>query len=154
MSLQDFAKKYLFAPLNITNYEWTMLMPNREEIGIRVSLTPRDFAKLGQLYLNGGKWNGTQIISLEWIETSVSAHTVTTEKRLGYPEYGFLWWKNYFDIDEKHIEGYQAQGNGGQMVFVFPDFAMVVVFTAGNYGNPRMVNAFTILENDILPSLF
>ena len=73
---------------------------------------------------------------------------------LGYPEYGYLWWKNYFDINEKHIQGYQAQGNGGQMVFVFPDFDMVVVFTAGNYGNPRMINAFEILENDILPSLF
>ncbi len=154
MPLQDFAKKYLFDPLNMTNYEWTMLMPNRDDIGIRVSLTPRDFAKLGQLYLNGGNWNGKQIISLEWVETSVSTHAVTTEKRLGYPEYGFLWWKNYFDIDEKHIKGYQAQGNGGQILFVFPDFDMVVVFTGGNYGNPRMVNAFKILENDILPSIF
>lgn len=39
-----------------------MFMPNREDIGIRVALTPRDFGKLGQLYLNKGKWNGVQIV--------------------------------------------------------------------------------------------
>ena len=151
MSLQDFTKKYLFAPLKITNYEWTMLMPNREDIGIRVSLTPRDFAKLGELYLNDGKWNGTQVVPLEWAKMSVDTHTITTEKRLGNPPYGFLWWKNYFDINGKRINSYQAQGNGGQMVFVFPDLDMVVVFTAGNYNHPRMINAFKILENDLLP---
>lgn len=154
MALQDFASKYLFGPLNITNYKWTMFMPNRDDIGVRVSLTPRDFAKLGQLYLNGGLWNGEQIVSNDWVTQSVISHTITTEKRLGYPEYGFLWWKNSFDVNGRHIEGYQAQGNGGQMVFVFPDFDMVVVFTAGNYNNPRMVNAFKILKQDILPSLF
>ena len=154
MSLQDFASYYLFGPLNITNYKWTMFMPNRDDIGIRVSLTPRDFAKLGQLYLNGGLWNGAQIVSNEWVKKSVMSHTTTTEKRLGYPKYGFLWWKNYFDVMGRHIEGYQAQGNGGQMVFVFPDFEMIVVSTAGNYNNPRMINAFKILKHDILPSLF
>jgi CubicO group peptidase (beta-lactamase class C family) len=154
MSLQDFAKEYLFDPLGIENYEWTMTIPNREDIGVRVSLTPRDFAKLGQLYLNDGLWNGAQIVSMDWVKSSVTSHTITTEKRLGYPEYGFLWWKNSFDVKGRHIEGYQAQGNGGQMVFVFPDFNMIVVFTAGNYSNPRMINAFKILEDDILPSLF
>lgn len=153
MSLQNFAETYLFSPLGITNYEWTMAMPNRADIGIRVSLTPRDFSKLGQLYLNGGVWHGQQVVSRSWVETSVKKHTVTTEKRLGYPPYGFLWWKNYFDIDGRHIDGYQAQGNGGQLVFVFPEFDMIITFTAGNYNNPRMMNAFTILENDILPSL-
>ncbi len=154
MSLQNFAKENLFDPLGIENYEWTMTMPNREDIGIRVSLIPRDFAKLGQLYLNAGLWNGEQIVSDDWVKTSVIDHTTTTEKRLGYPKYGFLWWKNYFDVKGRHIEGYQAQGNGGQMVFVFPDFDMIVVFTAGNYSNPRMMNAFKLLEHDILPSLF
>ena len=154
MSLQDFAKEYLFNPLCIENYEWTMTMPNREDIGIRVSLTPRDFAKLGQLYLNDGVWDGAQIVSIDWVKTSVIGHTTTTEKRLGYPKYGFLWWKNYFDVKGRRIDGYQAQGNGGQMVCVFPDFDMIVVFTAGNYSNPRMINAFKILEHDILPSLF
>ena len=66
----------------------------------------------------------------------------------------FLWWKNYFDVKGRHIEGYQAQGNGGQMVFVLPDFDMIVFFTAENYSNPRMINAFKILKQDILPSLF
>ena len=154
ISLQDFAKKYLFDPLSIENYEWTMTMPSREDIGIRVSLTPRDFAKLGQLYLDEGIWKGEQIVSIDWVKTSVISHTTTTEKRLGYPKYGFLWWKNYFDIKGRLIEGYQAQGNGGQMVFVFPDFDMIVVFTAGNYSNPRMLNAFKIMGDDILPSLF
>ncbi|WP_159025534.1 serine hydrolase [Aquimarina sp. Aq78] len=152
-SLQDFAKEYLFTPLNITNYKWTTVMPNREDIGIRVSLTSRDFAKLGQLYLDNGIWNKNQIVSKKWIEASVSNHTTTTEKRLGYPKYGFLWWKNYFDIKGKHVNGYQAQGNGGQLVFVFPDFDMIVVFTAGNYGNPRMINGFNILKEEILPSI-
>lgn len=151
MSMQEFAKKHLFEPLKITNYTWAMLMPNRDDIGIRVSLTPRDFAKLGQLYLNEGIWDTKQIVSSKWVRNSVSTHTVTTERRLGYPEYGFLWWKNQFEIGGKQINGYQALGNGGQLLFVFPSLDMVIVFTAGNYGNPRMLNAFKILENDILP---
>lgn len=153
MSLQDFTQKYLFSHLNIKNYNWTMTMPKREDIGVRVSLTSRDFAKLGQLYLNDGVWNGKQIVSKEWVKTSTETHTKTTNKHLNYPNYGFLWWKSSFNIKGKHIKNYQAQGNGGQLVFVFPEFDLIVVFTAGNYSHPRMINAFTIIKENILPSI-
>jgi len=115
-SLQNFAKQHLFRPLKIENYNWTMFFPHREDIGVRVFMTPRDFAKLGQLFLNNGALNGKQIISEEWAKKSVATHSITTDKRLGNPKYGYLWWKNTFEVEGKFIDSYQAQGNGGSEI--------------------------------------
>lgn len=152
ISLQEFADKHLFNPLGIHNYNWTKVMPTNEKVGIRISLTSRDFAKLGQLFLNKGMWNDKRILTSHWIERSTMSHTKTNNRRFNYPEYGFFWWKIQFEIDGRIITGFQALGNGGQLLFVFPNLDMVVVFTAGNYSHPRMFNAFEIMETNILPN--
>jgi CubicO group peptidase (beta-lactamase class C family) len=82
-------------------------------------LTPADMAKIGQLYLNNGIWNGRQIISTGWIDESTEEHSRCTQ--WGNLAYGYLWWV----IDEKeHI--YAALGDGGNVIYVNEKKKMVV----------------------------
>ncbi|SFL24998.1 CubicO group peptidase, beta-lactamase class C family [Pseudovibrio ascidiaceicola] len=153
MPLDEFAKKYLFEPLGINNYQWTHKLLNRNDVPYRIQLTSRDFAKLGQLYLNQGIWEGDQIVSSEWVKASTTKHATTTEKRLGFPGYGYFWWKHDFWVKEELFEGFQAQGNGGQFLFVFPKLNSIIVFTSRNFGNSRQINPLQITRDEIIPML-
>ncbi|MGB8455581.1 MAG: hypothetical protein WCD89_25090 [Anaerocolumna sp.] len=78
--------------------------------GWGLSLTPKDMAKIGQLYLAGGMWKERQIIPAWWIEESTKEHSRCNLYRLSY---GYLWWI----IDEKeHI--YATMGDGGNVIYV------------------------------------
>ncbi|QUS56302.1 serine hydrolase domain-containing protein [Pseudovibrio brasiliensis] len=153
MPLDEFAKKYLFEPLSIQNYQWTHRLPNRSDVPYRVQLTSRNFAKLGQLYLNQGTWQGDQIVSSDWVKASTTKHATTTEKQLGFPGYGYLWWKHDFWVEDELFEGFQAQGNGGQFLFVFPKLNSIIVFTSRNFGNSRQINPLQITRDEIVPML-
>jgi len=100
-------------------------------------LSVRDMAKIGQLMLNEGKWNGKQIISKDWIEktTTTVTPTDTVNKRRGLNKsspfqfsYGYYWW--LVDNFKHHpdFEGaYSATGYGGQFITIIPKLDMVVV---------------------------
>jgi CubicO group peptidase (beta-lactamase class C family) len=70
MGMDDFGERYLFAPLGITEYEWDHISSDMIHASGNLRLRPRDMAKFGYLYLNGGTWKGQQIISQEWVEKS------------------------------------------------------------------------------------
>ena len=72
MTLADFAEQHLFAPLGIDSYHW-YAFPNAPEMTVASStlfLRPRDMAKIGQMYLDGGLWNGTRVVSEGWVSQS------------------------------------------------------------------------------------
>ena len=80
-------------------------------------MTAEEMTKIGQLYLDGGKYNGKQIIPAEWIDESTKVHS-----RCGELSYGYLWW--VID-DKKHI--YAALGDGGNVIYIqLPNKKMVV----------------------------
>ena len=88
-------------------------------------MTAYDMAKFGRLYLNGGEWEGNQIISKEYIEESTR---IQFDRSSGYADYGYQWW-----IDEYGQNGYTAfwaQGFGGQYIYVVPQLDLIVVFTS------------------------
>lgn len=151
MSLQDFTRTRLFAPLGILNVVWHTFAYGREDLPVRVDLTPRDMLKFGQLYLNHGLWAGRRVISAEWIALSTATHARVPHAGLGFPEYGFLWWKHPFQIAGRPVPSFTAQGNGGQMIFVLPEQA-AVVFTQGNYNHWRQANPLRLMRELILPS--
>ncbi len=153
MPLDKFAETFLFNPLGIKNYEWTHKLQDRVDVAYRVELTGRDLAKLGQLFLNKGYWGDQQILSSEWVEISTARHTTTTERRLGYPGYGYLWWRHDFPVGDTVVRGFQAQGSGGQFLFVFPKLDAVAVFTSRNFGRRRQINPITIMKKEIVPML-
>ncbi|WP_063319894.1 serine hydrolase [Pseudovibrio sp. Ad13] len=137
MPLDQFAKVYLFELLGIKNYKWTHCLEGRPDVPYRIKLTSRDLAKLGQLYLNMGSWEGRQIVWPDCVVRSTDVHTKTIEKRLGFPNYGYLWWKHNFKVGEVLFESFQAQGSGGRFLFVIPKINTNAVFTSRNFDHSR-----------------
>jgi len=148
--IQLFSADHLFEPLGIANYNWVVLYPS----GMTcchgdIHITPRDMAKIGQLFLNGGEWNGTRIISAEWVEKSTQNHI---DPGVYWADgYGYLWWRRNLTVQGRTHESFKAMGWGGQEIFVFPDLDMVVVFTGANYVTDPPCDEIT--ANYILPAL-
>lgn len=124
------------------------------------TLKPRDMAKFGLLYLNKGKWNDKQIISEDWINKSTQNQVYWgfKEKSKKNPKnfsdgYGYYWWIKNYTIKGKKISSYMAAGNGGQYIIVFPSLDMVVVFTGGNYNNPKARQVLEVTEKYILNAI-
>lgn len=136
INVKNFSRTYLFSPLGITNYNWQTLYPS----GITcchgdIYITPRDMAKLGYLFLNNGMWNGTRIISEEWINNSIQNHISPS---VNWADgYGYLWWLKTFYSNGRIYDSFNAEGWGGQQIVVIPSESIVVVFTGANYvSNP------------------
>jgi CubicO group peptidase (beta-lactamase class C family) len=148
-SVQSFSSRYLFGPLGISNYNWQVLQPS----GLTfcsgdIYITPRDMAKFGQLFLNEGKWNGTQIVSKEWVMLSTQNHI---NPPVSWADgYGYLWWLRNLRVNNKTVGSFKAIGWGGQEIFILKDLAMVVVFTGANYVSN--VPCDEIMQRYILPS--
>ena len=102
-------------------------------------------AKIGQLVLDDGKWNGNQIVSKEWIEESTTAQT-----KIAGIDYGFLWWKIPFVVNGDIIESIVATGNGGQYIMLIPELDMVAVFTGGAYNSQEDKLPFAIMTDVFL----
>jgi CubicO group peptidase (beta-lactamase class C family) len=146
LSLEEFANKYLFKPLNITSYKWHIMPDGKASAGGLCFLRPRDMAKIGLLMLNDGMQNGEQIVSAEWVQQS-SQKKLTL---LAFDGYGYLWWKQAFMND---IETYFADGNGGQHIFIVPSKALVIIFTGSNQNTGIGAQNFQIVNNYILSAI-
>jgi CubicO group peptidase (beta-lactamase class C family) len=121
MSTLRFAYEHLFGPLGITNVRWPR-DPNGVYYGGQdIWLTPRDMAKLGQLFLNHGVWEGEQVVPAEWVAQSTSTHELSW-----WGGYGYQWWT----FPESGITF--AAGAFEQRIYVVPDLDMVVAITASN----------------------
>jgi CubicO group peptidase (beta-lactamase class C family) len=132
--LPEFFYQNVARPLQIKTYHWN-LMPNGEGYaGGGLYLRPRDQLKLGQLYLNGGVWNGKRVVSKDWVDKSISRQS-TFGRTLGVDhDYGYGWHLYHFETGNHSYRAYAAGGNGGQIVMVIPDLDLVVGFTGGAYG--------------------
>ena len=120
MSALAFAEENLFGPLNITDVHWPA---NPEGITIGwgdIHMRPHDMAKIGYLYLNGGQWDGEQVVPAAWVKASTQAHIAAGTLSDGY---GYQWW-----VDDGGY--YMAIGYQGQFIYVVPEKDMVVVFTS------------------------
>ena len=136
-TLMEFADQHLFTPLGITSYDWVgfPLIPHIAVTSSTLYLRPRDMAKIGQLYLQGGEWNGDRIISQEWIVESTSETIRIPPSENPIPGlingYGYQWWRGTFSNGD--IETYFAAGWGGQFIYVLPELDMVITLTGGHF---------------------
>jgi CubicO group peptidase (beta-lactamase class C family) len=149
-SLTAFFHERLAVPLQMGRYHMNLSPTEHAYMGGGIRLRPRDFLKLGQLYLNGGTWNGQRIVSGDWVRESAAAHSsINTED-----DYGYAWWRRRFTAGDGSVETYHAAGNGGQMLFVIPQLDLVVLFQAGNYSNGRMLSVMRdrYMQDMILPA--
>jgi CubicO group peptidase (beta-lactamase class C family) len=148
----EFAMKNLFAPLGIQKVDWKFSSLGLAQTGGGLGFQSRDLLKLGQLYLNGGVWNGSRIVSEAWVKSSTQPHVRVEDQP--ETEYGYLWWLKKFKSSEKSYSAFCMLGNGGNKVAVFPALDMVVVLTSTNY-NTRGMHEQTdkLLTDYILASL-
>ena len=149
MTIPDFADKYLFDPLGITDFQWGLSPNGKAWLAGNAKMTPRGMAKFGYMVLNRGRWGKKQIVSREWIRESVEKHAVS---RVGWG-YGYLWWTGESIINNQVIKAFWAAGNGGNYIFILPSLDMVTVFTGGNYSNILEVQVFGMLINYLIPAV-
>ena len=145
-----FAEKYLFGPLGISDYRWGRHPDGTINTQGGLSLRPRDMAKIGYLFLKGGRWQGRQIVSRNWVNASTKAH-IPAYYGLGY---GYQWYRGHATVNSKVFETFFAWGRGGQFIFVIPEFDLVAVFTSRPYDNFYGVFLpLGIVPNYIIPAL-
>jgi hypothetical protein len=150
MEARTYANQRLFAPLGIpevTAAEWGSDPQGVTFGGIGLHLTPEELARFGLLILQGGRWDGAQVVPAGWVADSLTEHTALTaadnETYGGHDRaYGYLW-------SILPNEGYYAAfGWRGQHLYVLPEQNMVVVITAGlDNGQDRLL---VDMINDIL----
>lgn len=162
-SIMDFAKKYLFEPLGITSYRWTVDPAGNGMTGGSFYIRPSDMMKIGQLVRNKGKWNNKQIISEKWIDESTlcdiaipdfsfmksSRTKMAVDAQPTY--YGYYWYRETIKTKDFNENVLFASGNGGQYIFILKDLDLVVVFTQGNYYSYKAKQAFELLAKYIIP---
>ncbi len=164
MSVLEFANKYLFGPLEI-NVPGDIVFHNKEEQmefyksktvegwvagptgvhtgGFGLVLSTDDMIKIGQLYLNEGVWNGTRIVSKEWIAKSTSGQSCWKKMNL---KYGLLWWI----IDEEE-HSFAALGDGGNVIYVNSKEQLVVA--VGSYFKPRVADRMDLIKKHVEPMI-
>jgi len=119
-------------------------------------LKPRDMAKIGLLFLNGGEWKGTQVVSSAWCDASTAAFLDPNDYTHEFPMadgYGYQWWQKTFKANSRSHPSFMAMGWGGQHIIVIPDLNMVVVTTAGNWYVAEAISPLKLISDYIIPAV-
>jgi len=124
--LPAFADEVLFKPLGIEAPHWQMSPLGLAMGGGGLGLRSRDLLKLGQLYANGGRWEGKQVLPADFVKASVAPHANARENT----DYGYLIWLQTFNGHKAWV----MSGTGGQKVAIVPDLDLVAVITTANFG--------------------
>ena len=130
MSVCEFAHRFLFEPLGIEAEFWGVDPQGYFTGGHSVSMTAREVARFGQLFLDEGAWQGEQIVPGWWVAASTAPQVDIGNNYAGY---GYYWWLNRI----AEYDMYSALGAGGQILHVIPELETVLVTTHGFQGNQR-----------------
>jgi CubicO group peptidase (beta-lactamase class C family) len=123
MTCHDFAKKYLFQPLDFGETYWEQNYKGVNHGWGDLFMTTYDMAKIGSLILKDGKWNDKQIISKGWLDKIKPLYTIQ-----GSESYGYGWW-----LDSENPDEIQAVGRGGQRLFIFKNRDIIIATTGGGF---------------------
>jgi CubicO group peptidase (beta-lactamase class C family) len=154
LSLPDFARANLFDPLGIGPTEWSKGLNGEPAPSSGLRMTPRDLARIGQLILNRGQWDGRQVVAAEWLDRSFQSYVALDEQR----RYGYFWYVGDFQYGNPpnrpiaHFVG--GFGYGGQRLFVLPELDIVVAITTGNYADEKQwIPPIRVIREVVLPGL-
>ena len=151
-NLERYADQKLFKPLGIIRYQWQYTPQKVVNTAGGIRMNALDFAKYGQLYKNGGLWQGQQLIPAAWVSQTFAHHKTIPGRKDEY--YGYLFWNKTYQVNGKAYETYYCSGNGGNKIFVFKDQPLVVVVTSTAYNtayaHPQVDK---MMEQYILPAV-
>ena len=133
--LDDYAQVHLFEPLEITQFEWlgpNTWTPDNPSAMSGLRLRARDLAKIGSVFLHGGRWKGQQVVPEAWVESSMTrfVEEIGDWSDGGIWGYGYQWWVGDLPDGERVVAGV---GNGNQRLFILPEEKIVVTVLAGEY---------------------
>ncbi|WP_460970746.1 serine hydrolase domain-containing protein [Spirosoma migulaei] len=149
--LERYADQKLFGPLGITAYKWQYTPQKVANTAGGIRMNALDFAKYGQLYKNGGAWQGQQLIPKVWIDKTFTRHKAIPGRPGEY--YGYLFWNRTYHVNDKLLETYYCAGNGGNKIYIFKDQPLVVVVTATAFGTSYAhTQVDKMMEEYILPA--
>ncbi|REK76782.1 serine hydrolase domain-containing protein [Paenibacillus paeoniae] len=156
-SAREYANEYVFRKIGISEIpDYGMTAFGFEELfgsevrgwvhdpghystgGWGLTLTPREMARFGELYLNRGKWNHAGVISESWIEKSTAMNP---------NQYGYLWWLR----EEEGIRTFSAIGDGGNMICCLPDENLVIAIASSFMVNPS--DRWPLIKQHIIPAI-
>lgn len=146
----DFASERLFGPLAIDVDHWHVDLDGYHAGGHSMFLTPREIARFGQLVLQEGVWQGSQLVAAEWLDESLGV-TWDLGCRPGPTGYGYLWWLN----EAGGFQVWTASGAGGQELHIVPDLDLILVMTHTTGGDPadfEVVPSLELLQRYVIPA--
>jgi len=145
-TIEEMAVEHFFKPMGIERYKFRTLGTGLTNPIDNMELRSRDMLKLGLLTLNGGVWNGKQLLNKAYIDEATTAHAVVNKTEA----YGYFWWVNRINVNGKSCEVKTAFGAGGQMIYVIPELDLVVVFTAEKADKRKLL---ALVQDRIVPAL-
>lgn len=148
--LYDYLQPRLFEPLAIKNVDWMEDASGINTGGWGLSVKTEDLAKLGQLYLQKGQWNGKQLLPEWWIEEATSKKIEQAPQKTKEEKTGNDWEQGYCYQIWRSMHGYRADGAYGQYIVVLPKEDMVVAITSHI---PDMQKMLTLLWKHIIPAV-
>jgi CubicO group peptidase (beta-lactamase class C family) len=131
--LAAFAETTLFRPLGIDRYQWRR-GPRGEGVGQgNLSITLRDMARIGELYLDHGARNGHRIVSARYV-TDALAPLVPISASDPYADaYGYMWYSKSYDVNGDTVALHFASGNGGNKIYIVPRDHLIITITSSAY---------------------
>jgi CubicO group peptidase (beta-lactamase class C family) len=151
--LSEFAKENLFSPLDIREHYWYTAPNGRTGPMGNLYISTLDFAKIGQLLINKGQWDGKSIVSSSWISEIYKTRFDISKDDPFAKTYGYFWFVTTKEANGKTFDCIYASGNGGNLLFIVPSENLVVSLTASaygqRYGNRRSHNIFTRILRSI-----
>ncbi|MCE1253694.1 MAG: beta-lactamase family protein [Anaerolineae bacterium] len=157
LSARAFANEYLFKPIGMREIEdnkmegfgfedlfgakvrgWVKDPQGNSTGGWGLTLTARDMARFGLLYLNDGRWQGQTLLAENWVRESMAPNV---------HHYGYLWWLR----EDAGFPAYLALGDGGNLIACIPDKGLVVAITS--FFVPKPKERWTLIKDFILPAL-
>jgi len=147
--LPEFYRKHFAEPLATGRYAWNLTPAGKGYGGGGLYILPRDFLKLGQLYLNDGVWNGQRLLDPGWVKAATTGYNTINDEG-----YGYGWWLFSYPYKGREVDAYYAGGNGGQYVIVIPEFDLDIVAFGGNF-NQRVMHKFKYeyVRDYVLPAV-
>ncbi|WP_209348872.1 serine hydrolase [Pontixanthobacter sp. CEM42] len=145
----DFMAERVFTPLGIEDVKWTRSRSGEVQSGGQIKMRVGDLITIGRMVLDGGTYNGTQIVSAEWIKQMLQPHRTTGE----YVHYGYLWWFNLVKSPGGYEPSWMMMGNGGNIVSIYRNYDAVIAVQSRNYNKDYAYkNSFEIMW-DVLAAL-
>ena len=147
MSTREFAKIYLFGPLNISIGGWDRDPQGNFMGGNNIALSPSSLLKIGTMVMNMGVYQQKQVVPRDWIVESMQTYTQSHSQPY---KYGYLWW-------QQKLNGHRmlfAWGNGGQYILMLPTLRTVVAITSNSEGSIKnrasRARLFSFIENRLI----